>query len=376
MNPFPAPWQELSAEVIRDFLASAGDEPLVWEAKGGGVEPKSKTIVKALCGFANSEAGGCLVLGADPSPGGGWDVKGVPIRSTEPELWIRQIAGAGLRPLPPLHVHAWPEGAGHLLVIRAEPIAGVCLTSDGVAYQRVSGETIPVKDPSILAGLYRRGEVARAGAEKRARMLLESSFDAQPLGRIDHGAEVRVGLALAAMRTELEIGARLFSRSFEDALVRIAGSTVGVPASRPIEAPLGSSDVSMSADRVSFSRRTAALGGHPESYAVVATWSGTLFAAWAMHGSDEQLIASAVSRRLAPLWSGAIEVLEQLGASGDVFVAILTAGDARGTTHEDCVTTIRQPVCRWTTLRPPDEAELQSVQRELLRHRGKKTFEE
>jgi hypothetical protein len=56
----------------------------------------------------------------------------------------------------------------------------------------------------------------------------------------------------------------------------------------------------------------------------------------------------------------------------------LARGEDRGEhiAKASCVTTIGQAVCRWRTLRPPDEAELQSVQRELLRHRGEKAFEE
>ena len=63
MNPFPVSWSELTLHDVIAFLSDAVEEPLTWEAKGGGGEPSKKAMRKSVSGFANSRAGGCLLLG-------------------------------------------------------------------------------------------------------------------------------------------------------------------------------------------------------------------------------------------------------------------------------------------------------------------------
>lgn len=76
-----------------------------------------------------------------------------------------------------------------------------------------------------------------------------------------------------------------------------------------------------------------------------------------------------------PLWRAAAVVASGLGGAGDFFVAVRTAGVAGRTTYEDYVTTIPAAVCRWASASSPTGNELDSVERELLRHRGRKVFE-
>src|SRR5207302_9396566 len=89
---FGTRWNELELEHVRHFLAEAGAEALLWEAKG--IAPADEhAIRKQVCGFANSHDGGYLIIGADES-GGAWSLEGVEFPD-EPPLWISSIIGDG-----------------------------------------------------------------------------------------------------------------------------------------------------------------------------------------------------------------------------------------------------------------------------------------
>jgi hypothetical protein len=59
---FDRSWDELDASSVNRFMTEAGDEGLLWEAKGAAT-PRQDSVLKAVCGFANS-VGGYLILGA------------------------------------------------------------------------------------------------------------------------------------------------------------------------------------------------------------------------------------------------------------------------------------------------------------------------
>ena len=60
--PFGVAWEDLDLTRLEAFFADADEEPLTWEAKGGGPDGlRRDQIVKAVCGFANSELGGFIV---------------------------------------------------------------------------------------------------------------------------------------------------------------------------------------------------------------------------------------------------------------------------------------------------------------------------
>lgn len=65
MTIFGVPFDELDAGRLRAYLDQAGDEPLLWEAKG--TEVHRNEVLRQVCGFANSHEGGYLILGATPS---------------------------------------------------------------------------------------------------------------------------------------------------------------------------------------------------------------------------------------------------------------------------------------------------------------------
>lgn len=199
MNPFPEPWEAVTATVVEGFLKEASEEGLTWEAKGGPDAPSKKAIRKAVSGFANSRDGGCLILGADETADGGWVVSGVPLPGgeTEPEKWLDSVLRAGLRPPPRVAVKSWAlSEARWLMLLLMEPMAGPCLTSDGVAYERLTGRTEPIREPTVLADLYRRGEAARANAEGLARSACDLLFGFRPAERVAV-EEVRIGIATA-----------------------------------------------------------------------------------------------------------------------------------------------------------------------------------
>ena len=83
---------------LRAFLDDAGDEPLTWELKGdekAGRWVRREQVLEAVCGFANSDRGGVLLIGGHKRRGApGWDLPGLSPPKGEPgpllEQWVRQ----------------------------------------------------------------------------------------------------------------------------------------------------------------------------------------------------------------------------------------------------------------------------------------------
>jgi hypothetical protein len=71
---FGADWSELELEHVEAFLAEAGGEPLLWEAKGTEL-PRPDSVAKHACGFGNAVDGGYLLLGFERD-GGTWNASG------------------------------------------------------------------------------------------------------------------------------------------------------------------------------------------------------------------------------------------------------------------------------------------------------------
>lgn len=223
MEPFPVPWEDLELEHVRAFLAGAGDEGLTWEAKGRE-RPHPDSVRKTGCGFANG-IGGCLIVGAERH-GGSWAAPGVSFRGEEPVAWLDQTLRDGLRPVPRLDVKAWEADVGHVAVVRVEPGAiAPCMTSGGEVYERVSGRTVKVVDPAVLARLFERGESALAQAEATA---LE---EAKLVGVIDPGEPpfLIVGLGLSPTGMPTDISAKLFTEAFAG---RLGNTLESLPSAR------------------------------------------------------------------------------------------------------------------------------------------------
>lgn len=170
--PWRVPLPDLTLDTLREFFADVGgEEGTTWEAKGTTLIP-NREIRRHACGFANSD-GGFLILGVSERDGG-WEVDGLNFPDREPAKWVCDVARAGLAPAPTVDARAFeiPNGR-QVLVLEVETVdAPPCLV-DGRAYQRVTGATIPVKDPRVMADLITRGrgrrDAATAAVEDAAR---------------------------------------------------------------------------------------------------------------------------------------------------------------------------------------------------------------
>jgi len=80
----------------------------------------------------------------------------------DPPAWVLAVVTDGLRPVPLVDVASIPIGKNrHLAIVEVPPIAISPCICRGTVYERVSGRTIPVKEPARLAELYKRGQNAR-----------------------------------------------------------------------------------------------------------------------------------------------------------------------------------------------------------------------
>jgi Schlafen, AlbA_2 len=218
---FGVPWAELDRASIESFLDEANEEGVTWEAKGGGEDqarPRSDSLRKAACGFAN-QIGGYLIVGASRKDGK-WRLDGIEAPTEEPKLWIGQILRR-LQPVPRFEVSEAFELADDkvAIVVKVEPVAvPPCMTPDGRVFERVSGETLPVEDPVLLDRLLRRGEHARGRAEHFARRAAERAI-ALPDWPTQHSLSIAVGLASVGRETD-DISSHLFTVSTHDSIVK------------------------------------------------------------------------------------------------------------------------------------------------------------
>jgi hypothetical protein len=161
---FDAPLQDLTLDRLERFLADADREPLLWAATGGE-HPQPEAVRRHVSGLANG-AGGWLIIGVEEQPGG-FRAGGADFGDREPEPWLSDVI-AGLRPRPSFEVKVLDAGVGRRVAIaQVEPIAvAPCVTPGGGVYQRVAGDTVPVRAPLVLMDLVRRGEAALERARR------------------------------------------------------------------------------------------------------------------------------------------------------------------------------------------------------------------
>ncbi len=221
---FPVPWASLTVSGLREFFREAGDESLLWEAKGTELRPEH--VLRSVCGFANSDEGGYLIVGASrPAPGEAWTLDGVP-HVGELALWIDQVLRTnGLRPVPRFEVKsAWQVDMGRwATVVRVEPISvPPCMTRDGLVYLRTSADTVKVSDPRVLQELTNRGraalEAARGHAERAAGRAAENWDDGLP----PHGRQSRFAIGYAATGYADGVEQRIFTKRFQQDLWEIS----------------------------------------------------------------------------------------------------------------------------------------------------------
>lgn len=163
---FAVPFPELSLDDLASFLAAAEPEPLLWEAKGGS--PNAHEVRRQCGGFANSERGGYVILGAAKTAGG-WALNGMAFPDGEPHRYVTTCLQEGVRPIPSYDVRSIEAGPDrHVAIIEVQPLGASPCIVRGTVYERVAGATIPVKDPARLADLFARGERAHSRARQAA----------------------------------------------------------------------------------------------------------------------------------------------------------------------------------------------------------------
>jgi predicted HTH transcriptional regulator len=150
---FGVPWQKLGLEHVGRFLEGAGREALTWEAKG--TELRADQVTKHVGGFANAADGGYLLLGFEPVDDE-WRTSGLDFPGGDPPVWISNVVRTTLRPRPRIDVRDWDVSGRRAAVVRVDPVADPpCVTSGGQVFERVSGATVLVADPTELGRLSR-----------------------------------------------------------------------------------------------------------------------------------------------------------------------------------------------------------------------------
>jgi hypothetical protein len=309
---FKVPWESVGIDHLHEFLASADEEGVTWEAKaeepaGEGPEPSRlhpKKIEQGVCGLANPVAGH-FIIGAR-QVAGLWTLPGITRPSPEPGLWLDQIL-SGLEPRPRFaHKHWIVEDDRLIAVVRVEPLAQTpCMTRDGQAFERVSSETVKVKDPTQLNDLFMRGRHARGRAEAAAHLASTELFEHHSAF---HNRSVWIGLGLVAASYEPDISSRLFHERFHKAIHRGFGDRLST------EAGLAPPQAVQPIMRQSF---VALEGGNDLHYWVVsAHWSGRVGVLAALAG-DMVIHQSLFDSFVIPAWNLAADLVEHLGGYGD-----------------------------------------------------------
>jgi hypothetical protein len=214
---FGVDWEQLTPSHVEAFLATAGREPLTWEAKG--TEIRSDQVTKHVAGFANAEEGGYLLLGFEVADGE-WRATGCEFPGDDPPVWISNVVRTTLRPRPRVDVSDWSVAENkRATVVRVEPVAEPpCITTGGQLYERVSGETILVKDPADVRALYERGRAAAERAEAAASRAIDA-VNLGETGRSPGGPALYLGLALAPVGTPPDIAASVFAPGIDAELI-------------------------------------------------------------------------------------------------------------------------------------------------------------
>jgi Putative DNA-binding domain len=365
-------WESLTLDDVEAFLAEAGDEGLTWEAKGTE-RPHPRSVLKQVCAFANAQ-GGYLLVGVRREDGA-WVADGVDFRGEEPTTWLGRIIRNGLRPVPRYDVKSWKLADGReVAVVQVEPVSeSPCMTSSGEVFERVSGESIKVEDPAVLARLYERGQAAQVRAETNA------LAGPERVGLYDPGEPpfLIVTMALAPTGTADDISGRLFVESFAESLADQVETLQFYRYSGRLQN--GFADTSVRQDSVSAWRHSP---DKIERWVAAAFWDGSAALLFeVMRPPDESFTRIPVDDLFALVSRAAkvaAELVETAGGYGRAHVVLRLI--ARGFALVD-PTGGRQPMHQttiqgWTSDdgRVTDEM-IESMKRELLRAVGVRAWE-
>lgn len=376
MTIFGVRWEDLCLADLARFLADAEPEPLLWEAKG--IEAKPGEVRRQVCGFANSHDGGYLIIGASQGADGSWTLDGVEFND-EPPTWIANVvADGGVTPYPEgLDTRTFPTSDDKwVVVVRVPPTPTPPCNARGTVYERVSGRTISVKEPTRLAQLFGRGDQARRDAHAKADVAArEVLLVGRGLQRY-RPPRMQFGLGLAAPGYLPGINSRLFSLEFEECV----GATIDAIDHGPMIAGGPALDAEVLQDaRVFMSEGRENLLGW--SWAVRATWHGAVGVYW-VGGVDQAFIDSTVNKPVRAAWTAAEAILDGLAPQGPRYLEVVVAGgpfppngpgpaSPRGYQPPPATVIGRGPLTPGV-----HETVLTSIERELRRATGEMAYEE
>ncbi|MET0600924.1 MAG: RNA-binding domain-containing protein [Baekduia sp.] len=386
---FGVDWADLTLKEVSAYLQTADAEPLTWEAKGTRLDPGE--VRRQVCAFANGHEVGYLILGARQIDGESkttWSLDGLPFPD-EPATWTSNVIGdltAGVRPRPEFDVVAWEAEAGHVAVVRVQPTATPPCIANGTVYERLPGKSQQVRDPLVLADLYRRGDAARreaqARADRAAEAVLEdwlggeagvfrtqdiqlssvSSAEDEDERGTEEAGFVRYAVGVAATGNPPNIAARLFRASLVADVWTVLRDRPG--SGLPPGWGNAPDPVAWSQEALTWRHQTQ---GNVRGVTIVrAAWDGSV-------AMGQKLVTGAllpdslVKGRIGPDWQFADKfIVERLRGFGDVYVTILV----RGTNVPNRRNPGRVVMRRGPVLPGVDDELVASLSRELMRAMG------
>ncbi len=349
-------------------MQTAPVEPLYWEGKG---ELRADSVRKQVCGFGNGHDVGYLILGVHRQ-GEEWTLGGIEFPDHDPPNAITDIVSGAVSPYPDgLDVRAFDVGDGkHVAVVRVPPVATPPCNTAGTVYERVSGKTIPVTDPTRLASLFERGDAARRSAELKAEQAALEILERAPAER----DAVGVAVGLAASGYAADVGVRVFTQSFEMAMQSsittvLSGDVLIGPAGPVIERRVTQEALML---------RSPGVHRLGWSWTVRASWDGALGLHWTVNVPRAE-IDSIVDQVLRVALASGEEVLTMLAPSGPRYLHVITILGELSPVYSGFPGTERIPdrlVVKRGALMPEGRANvLASIKRELERATGLMAYE-
>ena len=351
-QPFGEVWASLSLGDLETFLATAGEEALTWECKGAKVHPAS--VLRTAAGFANSELGGYLILGATWADGA-WILSGADL-VPDVTAWLGSAVNR-LSPRPHHDAKTFTvEGTGARVVVLAiEPVsAPPCLTPDGGVFDRVVGQTVPVTDPGRLAALFARGDAAEQSVERAVGAALTADF--VPRGGKGYDLPV-ILVGLGALGDNLDHERTLFAKPFAELFRGVLNRWWGSGANhcRP-QLTFRQDGLAGSLECEFHDARTVRLAARLDGVATLALYTG----------DPDGLPAACDRQLLGDIWGSIHDLLT--GFAADVREVYLSMTVLRNNSTG-------VPIARRFSLEEPVDPILDSINRDLRRARGEVVWE-
>jgi hypothetical protein len=313
--PFGVAWDRLTLKDVQTFLALAEDESLTWEAKGNDIRPAH--VREAASAFGNSLLGGLLLLGVSQDRNTReWSLDGWVPPQSEVELWLNDcLDNGGVTPKPSVAVKPWKlDSGGAVACVAIWPVAvPPVITSAGQVWERTSGKSQKLTEPSALRRLFERGDAARL----RVRQL--SNEAAEELLTIETNRGLpSIVLGFGAASLPSEMAADVFRQSFLSSLVEDAKALHRKDLSAGI-AQLVGADAEWNQGGATFRSND----GFPtsESYSVRVGRDARVALAFSDPGMGAINSPQTYTDRFLAMWEVGIAILRRLGALGTIHVA-------------------------------------------------------